>query len=109
VLEVTMLINLKVSAYTRRVVSVAELRQASPFSLSNCCAKDARLLFGVNQTFAARLSGHRGATGEGNESAGAHVVELRGRVRSGERLTRGEQDQRQSCDHGFHFRSPSLV
>jgi hypothetical protein len=64
-------------------------------------ARDRRLLVGVNQPFSSRVGTRGVATGEGNISAGAPLMELPGGRSSGERRPRGEREERQSYDHGF--------
>lgn len=69
---------------------------------------DGRPLVGVNQPFASRVGTHGVATGEGNISAGAPLMELPGGGSSGEHGPRGEREECQSCDYGLHF-SMSIV
>lgn len=67
------------------------------------------LLVSVNQTFAACVDSLGEAAGKGNESTGATLVEPPGRGACGERRAHGEHNERQSCDHRFHFHLHSLI
>ena len=62
-------------------------------------------LEGVNHPFAARIGAAVGRELR-NVRAGASFVEVPSVRTCGERRARGEQYQRQSCNHGFHFQSP---
>jgi hypothetical protein len=71
-------------------------------------ATDPRLLVGVNHRFAARI-GEADVAVLRNVSADAPFLKVPSMGTRGKRRARGEQDERQSCDNGFHFRSPSIV